>query len=94
LASRVFSTILIPWNGNLYWLFSLRMVQGLSGGLTIPLLMTTALRVLAPPVRLYGLACNALTATFFPNISATVAALWTDYWIGILFSCNPFLSLP
>ena len=73
------STILIPWTGNLYWLFSLRIVQGMSSGLTIPLLMTTALRVLAPPVRLYGLAAYALTATFFPNISASVAALWTDY---------------
>jgi DHA2 family multidrug resistance protein len=73
------STILIPWTGNLYWLFSLRIFQGMSSGLTIPLLMTTALRVLAPPVRLYGLAAYALTATFFPNLGASVAALWTDY---------------
>jgi hypothetical protein len=63
---------------SMYWLFSLRLVQGLCNGLTVPLLMTTALRVLGPPVRLYGLACYALTATFVPNISDIVAALWTD----------------
>ena len=90
-----FSTILIPWSGNLHWLFLLRVVQGLCGGLTIPLLMTTALRVLAPPVRLYGLAAYALTATFFPNLSATVAALWTDYvdWHFIFLQSIPLSAV-
>jgi MFS transporter, DHA2 family, multidrug resistance protein len=90
-----FSTTLIPWSGSLYWLFSLRMVQGLCGGLTVPLLMTTALRVLAPPVRLYGLAAYALTATFFPNISATVAAIWTDYvdWHFIFLQSIPLSAV-
>jgi DHA2 family multidrug resistance protein len=89
------STILIPWSGNLHWLFSLRLVQGLCGGLTVPLLMTTALRVLAPPVRLYGLAAYALTATFFPNLSATVAALWTDYvdWHFIFLQSIPLAAI-
>ena len=69
--------------------------SGLSGGLTLPLLMTTALRVLAPPVRLYGLACYALTATFFPNISATVAAFWTDYvdWHFIFLQSIPLAAV-
>ena len=89
------ATILIPWSGNLHWLFSLRLVQGLCGGLTVPLLMTTALRVLAPPVRLYGLAAYALTATFFPNLSATVAALWTDYvdWHFIFLQSIPLAAI-
>jgi DHA2 family multidrug resistance protein len=89
------STILIPWTGNLYWLFSLRIVQGMCGGLTVPLLMTTALRVLAPPVRLYGLAAYALTATYFPNISTSVAALWTDYvdWHFIFLQSIPLSAV-
>jgi MFS transporter, DHA2 family, multidrug resistance protein len=51
--------------------------------------------VLAPPVRLYGLACYALTATFFPNMSATVAALWTDYvdWHFIFLQSIPLSAI-
>jgi MFS family permease len=56
----------------------LRLIQGLSGGLPIPLLMTTALRVLPPPIRLYGMAIYALTITFSPNISISFVAIWTD----------------
>ena len=95
IALACLSTVLIPWSGNLYWLFSLRIVQGLCGGLTVPLLMTTALRVLAPPVRLYGLAAYALTATFFPNLSASVAALWTDYvdWHFIFLQSIPLSAV-
>jgi DHA2 family multidrug resistance protein len=40
--------------------------------------MTTALRVLPPPIRLYGLAIYALTITFSPNISISLVALWMD----------------
>jgi MFS transporter, DHA2 family, multidrug resistance protein len=89
------STLLIPWSGHTTWLFSLRVVQGLCGGFTIPILMTTALRVLGPPVRLYGLAAYALTATFFPNLSATVSALWTEYvnWHFIFLQSIPLSAL-
>jgi DHA2 family multidrug resistance protein len=50
------ATILLAVAQNLQAIMILRLIQGLSGGLTIPLLMTTALRVLPPPIRLYGLA--------------------------------------
>jgi MFS transporter, DHA2 family, multidrug resistance protein len=40
--------------------------------------MTTALRVLPPPIRLYGLAIYALTITFSPNISISFVAMWMD----------------
>jgi len=70
------SSVFVPLAPNLTILFGLRFLQGLCGGLTIPLLMTTALRALPPPIRLYGLAAYALTATFFPNLSAALAALW------------------
>ena len=71
-------TVLIAFAQNLQALLALRVIQGLSGGLTIPLLMTTALRVLPPQIRIYGLAVYALTVTFTPNISISLAALWVD----------------
>ena len=72
------ATALVPFAPNLPSLLALRLIQGLSGGLTVPLLMTTALRVLAPSIRIYGLAAYALTITFTPNISPSLAALWVD----------------
>ncbi|WP_158784217.1 MFS transporter [Pantoea sp. BAV 3049] len=56
----------------------LRIVQGIFGGALPPLLMTVALRFLPPTIKLYGLAAYALTATFGPNIAASLAAFWTD----------------
>jgi DHA2 family multidrug resistance protein len=89
------SSVLIPFSPNIEILYALRIFQGLSQGLTIPLLMAAALRFLAPNIRLYGLACYALTATFFPNLSAGVAALWTDYvdWRFIFFETIPLCAL-
>ena len=72
------SSGMIPLTSDASALYVLRIMQGLSGGLTIPLLFTTALRVLPPVVRLYGFAVYSLTATFAPAAAATVAALWTD----------------
>ena len=76
IATTALSSVLIPTTHNLTLLYLLRGVQGLCGGFTIPLLMTTALRALPPAIRLYGLACYSLTATFFPNLALAVAALW------------------
>ncbi|MGE9553063.1 MFS transporter [Erwinia amylovora] len=56
----------------------LRVIQGVFGGALPPLLMTVALRFLPPTIKLYGLAAYALTATFGPNIAASLAAFWTD----------------
>ncbi len=72
------STVPAPFTNNLTILYGLRFLQGLSGGFIIPLLLIVGLRVLAPPIRLYGLALYALTATFGPNFSTTLAALWMD----------------
>jgi MFS transporter, DHA2 family, multidrug resistance protein len=72
------ATALIPFAPNLQAILILRLIQGLSSGLTIPLLMTTALRVLAPQIRIYGLAIYALTITFSPNFSISLVALWVD----------------
>ena len=76
------STVFIPLTTNLTLLYGQRTLQGLCNGLTIPLLMTTALRALGPDIRLYGLAAYALTVTFFPNLSATIAAFWAQDGAG------------
>ncbi len=88
-------TLLMPFCPNLTLLFTLRFVQGLSGGFIIPLLLVTGLRVMTPQTRLFALAGYALTATFAPNISATVAALWTDAlnWRFVFFQDLPLFSL-
>jgi DHA2 family multidrug resistance protein len=89
------SSVLIPYSPDPSALYVLRIMQGLSGGLTIPLLMTTALRVLQPAIRLYGLAVYALTATFTPALATTMAALWTDLvgWQFVFLEAVPFCTL-
>src|SRR6202049_1981488 len=89
------SSVLIPFSPNIETIYALRLIQGLAGGLIIPLLMTTALRVLTPNIRLYGLAVYALTATFTPAMAETMAALWTDIvdWRIVFLQTIPLCSL-
>jgi DHA2 family multidrug resistance protein len=89
------SSVLIPFSPNIEAIYTLRLLQGLAGGMIIPLLMTTAFRVLTPNIRLYGLAVYALTATFTPALAATVAALWTDVvdWRFVFLQTIPLCSL-
>jgi MFS transporter, DHA2 family, multidrug resistance protein len=89
------SSVLIPLSPNIEAIYALRLLQGLAGGLIIPLLMTTAFRVLTPSIRLYGLAVYALTATFTPALASTVAALWTDIvdWRFVFLQTIPLCSL-
>ena len=89
------STVLIPLTSNLGLLYLFRTVQGLCSGFTIPLLLTVALQVLPPPVKLYGLAAYGLTATFGPNVSTALAALWTDLvgWQFVFFQDLPLCAL-
>ncbi len=89
------SSVLIPFSPNIEAIYALRLLQGLAEGLIIPLVLTTALRVLTPNVRLYGLAVYALTATFTPALAATVAALWTDIvdWRFVFWQTIPLCSL-
>src|SRR6202035_3895924 len=89
------SSVLIPFSPNIEAIYALRLLQGLAGGLIIPLLMTTALRVLTPNIRLYGLAVYALTASFTPPLAATVAAFWTDVvdWRFVFLQSIPLCSL-
>jgi DHA2 family multidrug resistance protein len=89
------STTLVPFAPNLTILYGLRILQGIGGGLVIPVLMTTALRVLPPAIRLYGLVAYALTVSFFPNLSAPAAALWTDVvgWRFVFFQAIPLCAI-
>jgi MFS family permease len=89
------SSVLIPFSPNIEAIYALRLLQGLAGGLIIPLVMTTAFRILTPKIRLYGLAVYALTATFTPALAETVAALWTDIvdWRFVFLQTIPLCSL-
>jgi len=90
------STVLIPFSPNVAAVYISRSLQGLAGGLTIPLLMATALRVLPPPIRLYGLAVYALTATFTPSLADSLAGLWTDVvhdWRFVFFEAIPLCAM-
>ena len=70
--------LLLPFIRSLPLLITLRAVQGLFAGALIPMLMMAALRFLPPPVRLYGLALYAMTATFAPNVALWLSAVWVD----------------
>jgi DHA2 family multidrug resistance protein len=96
IAMSLVPSLLMPFSVNAEMLLALRIWQGLAAGLTIPLLMTTALRVLGPEIRLYGLAAYALSATFAPQLSTTLAALWTDGlddWRFVFWQALPFCTL-
>lgn len=73
----------------------LRVLQGVFGGALPPMLMTVALRFLPPPLKLYGLGCYALTATFGPNMAASLAAFWTDEvnWMFVFWQVVPAMLL-
>lgn len=95
IALNATASTLIPFSPNIGVLYVLRFFQGLAQGLTIPLLMAAALRFLPPPIRLWGLSCYALTATFFPNLSAGIAALWTEFvdWRFVFWEAIPLCTL-
>ncbi|MFZ4875682.1 MFS transporter [Janthinobacterium sp. Mn2066] len=70
--------LLTPLAPNVAVLLVLRCLQGFFGGLLIPVLMAAALRFFPLPLRLYGLALYAMTATFAPNVATWLSATWTD----------------
>lgn len=71
--------LLQPLAPNLHSLMLLRVLQGLAAGALPPMLMSVALRFLPPGIKVYGLACYAMTATLGPNLGTPLAGLWTEY---------------
>jgi DHA2 family multidrug resistance protein len=104
-ASMVIAALL-PFAHNLTVLLSLRLLQGITCGALIPMLMMAALRFLPAPIRLHGLALYAMTATFAPNMAVWLAALWVDrledwrwvYWhiipLGVLSAGLVYYGIP
>ncbi|WP_082339907.1 MFS transporter [Pseudomonas sp. Pf153] len=88
--------LILPFIHMLELLLTLRFVQGIACGTTIPLLMMAALKFLPPPIRLYGLALYAMTATFAPNLSIWLAGYWTDGlqdWRWVYWQIIPLATL-
>jgi DHA2 family multidrug resistance protein len=82
-----------PLAPNLPSLLVLRCLQGFFGGMLIPVLMAAALRFFPLPLRLYGLAMYAMTATFAPNIATWLSATYTDTlsnWHLVYWQILPF----
>ncbi|SFI32233.1 Major Facilitator Superfamily protein [Collimonas sp. OK307] len=79
-ATYALLNLVMPEIHDLSLLVTLRAIQGLAGGMLIPVLMMAALRFLPLSIRLYGLAMYALTATFPPNLAFWVAGQWSDVW--------------
>lgn len=102
----VLISFVIPWVHDLPALLALRSLQGLSGGMLIPILMLSALRFFPLPVRLYGMSLYALTATCSPNLGFWLAGNWTDvlfdwrlvYWqnlpLGLLAIAMVYWGIP
>ncbi|MDE8345400.1 MAG: DHA2 family efflux MFS transporter permease subunit [Acidocella sp.] len=66
---------------------TLRAFQGFSGGVLIPLALTTVITMLPDRAKPVGFAAFALTATFAPAIGPTIGGLVTDLygWRSIFF---------
>ncbi|ARJ42886.1 EmrB/QacA family drug resistance transporter [Pantoea alhagi] len=86
---------LLPFVTHYPLFLTLRVLQGIFGGALPPLLMTVALRFLPPPLKLYGLSAYALTATFGPNMAATLTAFWTDSvgWAFVFWQIIPAMLI-
>ena len=91
-----FSSVLIPFSPNVEAIYVLRLLQGFSEGLIIPLLMTTALRALTPKTPALWPRCLRPFLTFTPALATTLAALWTDIvadWRFAFFQAVPLCML-
>lgn len=78
LSVSVAIAVALPFVQGLGFQLVLRFIQGLACGTMVPLLMMAALKFLPPPIKLYGLALYAMTATFAPNLAIWLAGYWVD----------------
>jgi MFS transporter, DHA2 family, multidrug resistance protein len=72
---------------NLESMISFRLLQGLTGGVLIPMAFTLVLKLLTPEERPLGYALFGMTATFAPAIGPTIGGWLTDTygWPAIFY---------
>jgi DHA2 family multidrug resistance protein len=90
------ASLLFPITGKLPLLYLSRVLQGVGQGFIISNLIAVALKVLPPPIRLYGLCFYALTATCIPSLATSLAAVWVDVvgdWRFIFLQAAPLASI-
>lgn len=90
------ASLLFPVSDAVPLLYLSRGLQGIGQGFIISNLIAVALKVLPPPIRLYGLVFYALTATCIPSLATSLAALWTDVagdWRLIFVQSLPMAAL-
>src|SRR4028119_2467474 len=74
----VFFSMCCAWAWNLNSMIVFRALQGLSGGILIPMAFTFLLTNLPPKKQPIGMAMFALTATFAPSIGPTLGGWLTE----------------
>ncbi|AEI38155.1 major facilitator superfamily MFS_1 [Zymomonas mobilis subsp. pomaceae ATCC 29192] len=83
----------IPFMPDMFSLYILRALQGLSAGCLPPVLMTVMLKYLPPEIRVFGIGGYAMSATFGPNLGLPLEAMWFEqigwhwlYWEALPLS--------
>jgi DHA2 family multidrug resistance protein len=74
----LFFSVCCAWSQNLAQMIVFRAGQGFTGGVLIPMSLTTVLRSLPPSKQPIGLALFSMTATFAPSIGPTIGGWLTD----------------
>jgi DHA2 family multidrug resistance protein len=82
----VFS-VACAWSWNLGSMIAFRALQGLTGGVLIPMAFTLVLKLLPVSQRMLGFAIFGMTATFAPAIGPTIGGWLTDNygWPAIFY---------
>jgi DHA2 family multidrug resistance protein len=82
----VFS-VACAWSWNLGSMIAFRTLQGLTGGVLIPMAFTLVLKLLPVSQRMLGFAIFGMTATFAPAIGPTIGGWLTDNygWPAIFY---------
>jgi DHA2 family multidrug resistance protein len=75
------------WSWNLGSMIAFRALQGLTGGVLIPMAFTLVLKLLPVSQRMLGFAIFGMTATFAPAIGPTIGGWLTDNygWPAIFY---------
>jgi len=81
------ASIACGFASSLSWMIVCRILQGLAGGVLIPMAFTIILRTLPPAQRPTGFALFGITATFAPSIGPTVGGWLTEAfgWPSIFY---------